>query len=357
MFISAVDFDILGWGSGDWFTFGARDHLSNCSFGTLVLAPFFSPGGCTSCAVHSFRFLSSFNVSTFHSPSWFSMNHFSFFYSFLPLSLAKGPAFHLTDFSSFDHSHLFLLSSSHSVSSIYFSSTFATSRTLSVPSLCGDAYITSKAVHCMSRRQVAVYQIPRPSQGLILAPYTTCPESDGRKRAGAVSRKEEAKHPSAFNSMYWINAKICRRQQMCMPLHFCVWMSVCVCVCEWTWLHHVRPAAAQYQQPILNFTSRLLSSSSSFFLSSSQPSVWPVFKRLQAPMKLDWVQRDEEHAREEYDIKCRAKHTPHIRHMHKDTQTLVSLTKSNIKTHRQTCESFGRKTKSLFANPFTFLTD
>lgn len=92
----------------------------------------------------------------------------------------------------------------------------------------------------------------------------------------------------------------------------------------------------------------------------SQLSVWPVFKWLQAPMKLDWVQCNEEHAREEYDIKWHTKHTPaqaHIRHMQKDTQTLVSLTKSNIKTCRQTCESFGRKTKSLFVNPFTFLTD
>lgn len=144
---------------------------------------------------------------------------------------------------------------------------------------------------------------------------------------------------------------------MCMPLHFRVWMSVCVCL----WMNMV--ASCQASRCSISTTH------SQFHLSPfvllllllplliSQPSVWPVFKRLQALMKLDLVQCNEEHAREEYDIKRRTKHTPHIRHMHKDTQTLVSLTKSNIKTRRQACESFGSKTESLFVNPFTFLTD
>lgn len=153
---------------------------------------------------------------------------------------------------------------------------------------------------------------------------------------------------------------------MCMPLHLCVWMSVCVFVNE--------HGCIMSGQPLLNINNPFSISPLAFCplppppppphhpplpssLLISQPSVWPVFKRLQAPMKLDWVQCNEEHAREEYDIKCCTKHAPHIRHTHKDTQTRVLLTKSNIKTHRQTCESFGRKTKSLFVNPFTILTD
>lgn len=191
MFISAVDFDILGRGSGDWFTFGARDHLSNCSFGTSVLAPFFSPGGCTSRAVHSFRFLSSFNISTFHSPSWFLMNHFSFFKFFSSIVSCQRPCV------SFDRLFLFWsfsfvppFSISFSVIHLFFLNLCHLTHLVCVVSLWG----------CIHNVQSCVLYVPKTSRclsntlakpGINLSPVSHLPRERQEKEGGGGFQERE----------------------------------------------------------------------------------------------------------------------------------------------------------------------
>lgn len=127
-------------------------------------------------------------------------------------------------------------------------------------------------------------------------------------------------------------------------------MSVCVCVFVCVRVCLDEHGCIMSDQPLFNINNPFWvsplplfppptppSSSSTLHLSSS---IWPVFKRLRAPMKLDWVQCNEEHARESYDIKCHT-NTPMHTHIHSH-QTHKELHNNTDRTHG----SFGRMTKT-----------
>lgn len=92
-------------------------------------------------------------------------------------------------------------------------------------------------IHCVSPKlcpkdKWLFIKYPGKTRELILAPYPSGWERGSETEGGRERRRregyggKEAKHPSAFNSVNWINAELCGRLQTCM----CAVDFVCMCV-------------------------------------------------------------------------------------------------------------------------------
>lgn len=94
--------------------------------------------------------------------------------------------------------------------------------------------------------------------------------------------------------------------------------------------------------------------SSSFHLSLR---IWPVFKWLRAQVKLDWVQCNEELARESYGIKCRTNTPKDIQALAKHTNRPMAPTPGDTIRPARVLDVLGRGQKIAYSLIVGFLNE